>query len=100
MAEVQIQQYFRVESPEIFDECDLLMEALTDAEDEHVRDAAVSVDAERGLVTVEVVGVGSDRYDAEVRALERIRWALLDRVGVKLSGEVPNSRVVEELALA
>lgn len=98
MAVIQLQQFFRVDSDAIFDECDLLMEALVDSEDEHVYDAAVSADAERGVVIVEVVGAGVDSYDAEVRALERIRWALVDCVKVRVSNEVPNSRVVETLA--
>lgn len=99
MTGVHLTQFFRVESPAIFDECDRLMDALVDAEDEHVFDAAVSADAERGVVTVEVAARGVDRYDAEVRALERVRWALVERVGVRVV-EVTESREVRELAVA
>lgn len=94
MTGVHLTQFFHVESPTIFEECDRLMEALIDAEDEHVFDAAVSADAERGIVTVEVEAKGIDRYDAEVRALERVRWALVDRVGVSVS----ELREIRELA--
>lgn len=97
---VQLTQHFRVGSPSIFDECDLLMEALMDAEDEHVFDAAVSADTERGLVIVEVTARGADRYDAEIRALERVRWALIERVRVDLIDELVAERRVAELALA
>lgn len=98
MSDVQLAQTFLVDSLSIFDECDLLMEALVDAEDEHVFDAAVSADAERGVVIVEVTARGIDRYDAEVRALERVRWALIERVRVALVGELASERRVLALA--
>lgn len=94
---VQLTQFFRVQNPSIFDECDLLMEALVDAEDEYVFDAAVSADAERGVVIVEVSARGVDAYDAEIRALERVRWALVERVRVELLSELTAERRVSQL---
>lgn len=77
MAEYHLVQVFRVPAvPAVFDQCDRLMEALMDAEDDAVRDAAVSADAERGLAIVEVTTSAEDRIKAEIAGLDRIHEAM------------------------
>ena len=101
MSSVHVLQAFHVPAgTSIFDECDALMNALVDMEDEAVRDAAVSADAERGVVLVEVTATGADRTEAEIRALVRIHDALTERVGVRVVDEILEDRQVQDLAIA
>lgn len=95
---VQVTGFFRVDSPDVFKQCDLLMEALVDGEDEHVFDAAISVDTSLGIVTVEVTACGADAADAASKASERVRRALTENVGVPVLEAEPAR--VEQLALA
>lgn len=77
-ATVHVTHFFSTTSQSILDECDLLMEELVEREeaDPSVRDAAVSVDAEAGVVEVEVLADGDDERDAEQAAIARIRAAV------------------------
>lgn len=96
MRSIHLTQVFVVRSANIFDQCDALMEALLDAEDELVFDASIGADAEVGRVMVEVVARGEDLTAAEINGLKRVHDALTQQVGVTVS-EVPELREVEEL---
>lgn len=78
MATVHVTQYFSTTSPDIFDECDALMDALIDREDQdsRVRDASVAADAGLGMVEVQVIADGDTQREAMGAALARIHDAV------------------------
>lgn len=79
MATVHVTQYFSTASPAlIFDQCDALMTALIDREDQdpRIRDASVAADARLGLVEVTVVADGETQEAAAQAALIRVHDAV------------------------
>ncbi len=87
MTTVHLTHFFSTQSPAVFDECDRIMAELMRREggDDTVRDAAVSADAEHGIVEVEVVSDGTDEQDAVQAAVARIRAAV--SAVVKIDGD-------------
>ncbi len=71
---VLLTQYFSTNSPNVFAECDRLMDELIrrEEDDPTVRDAAVSVDSGPGIVIVEVVADGEDERSATQAGIARI----------------------------
>ncbi|WP_346007313.1 hypothetical protein [Janibacter terrae] len=96
-ATVHLTHFFSTTSASVFDECDRIMAELVRREDTDgtVRDAAVSADAEHGIVEVEVVSDGVDEQDAVHAAVARIRAAV--SAVVEIDGAMQQREVTAEL---
>lgn len=93
---VHLTQYFTgPNDPEVmFADCDRLMDALVDLQDDAVTDPAVSADATVSHVTVEVRSSAEDNAQAERQAVARIQ-AAFDRAGLRTVEELTDQRQVE-----
>jgi len=60
----------------VIEQCDRLMEALVDLEDDYVHSSAVSADIGQGLVLVEVYISADDMDEASAAAHNRVQQAL------------------------
>ncbi len=99
MPNYHLAQTFLVpQSPDTFEQCDMLMDQLMDMEDGTVCDAAVSADTERRIVTIEVSISAPDEASAEFFGTGRVREAM-QHAGIPIA-EIRERREMDELVAA